>query len=142
MANTPHYHKTYDEHFEVLEGALEVRLGKDTKTLHSGQKVVAPKNTLHCFHNPADEPVRFLVELRPGSSGFEKSLKAGYRLAADGLTSANGVPKNPYHLALLLEWSEARLPGIFTVVEPLFWLLARLAHRKGIDKELEKTYCR
>ncbi|MBA2715375.1 MAG: hypothetical protein H0U55_17720 [Rubrobacteraceae bacterium] len=25
----PHYHKTYDEHFEVLAGALEVLLGKE-----------------------------------------------------------------------------------------------------------------
>jgi mannose-6-phosphate isomerase-like protein (cupin superfamily) len=40
--NGPHYHKTYDEHFEVIEGTLEVLLGKDTHTLHQGQKAVAP----------------------------------------------------------------------------------------------------
>jgi hypothetical protein len=35
-----------------------------------------------------------------------------------------------------------RLPGVFTVAEPLFRLLAKRAQRKGIDKELEAKYAR
>ena len=140
--NAPHYHKTYDERFEVLEGALEVLVGEETLTLHPGEKAVAKKNTLHRFRNPTDEPTTFLVELRPGHGGFEKALKAGYGLAADGRTLSDGTPKNPYHLGVLLEWSEMRLPGIFTLAEPFFRLLARRARRKGIDKELEARYCR
>jgi hypothetical protein len=35
-----------------------------------------------------------------------------------------------------------RLPGLFTVAEPLLRLLARRARRKGIDRELEVRYCR
>jgi len=140
--NAPHYHKTYDEHFEVVEGALEVLVGKETRVLRPGQKAVAGKNTLHRFRNPTERPTTFLVELRPGHAGFEKALKAGYGLAADGRTLSDGTPKNPYHLAVLLEWSELRVPGILTVAEPLFRLLARRARRKGIDKELEARYCR
>jgi quercetin dioxygenase-like cupin family protein len=48
----PHYHKTYDEHFEVLEGVLELRVGGDTRNLHAGQKALAPKNTLHKLSHP------------------------------------------------------------------------------------------
>ncbi len=77
--NDTHFHKTYEEHFEVIEGSLEV--------------LVAGKNVLHRFRNPTDTPTRFLVELRPGHAGFEKALKAGYGLAADGLTGSNGAPK-------------------------------------------------
>jgi mannose-6-phosphate isomerase-like protein (cupin superfamily) len=139
--NAPHYHKTYDEHFEVLEGVLEVMVGGETRTLRLGEKAVAPKYTLHNFRNPTGEPTTFLVELRPGSAGFAKALKAGYGLAADGLTRADGTPKNLYHLAVLLEWSDIRLPGIFTVAEPLFGLLAKRARRKGIDSKLEARYC-
>ena len=109
-----HYHKTYAEHFEVLEGVLEVMVGGGTRALRPGEKAVAPKNTLHDFRNPTGEPATFLVELRPGSAGFEKALKAGYGLAADGLTRADGTPKYLYYLAVLLEWSDMRLPGIFT----------------------------
>ncbi len=138
--NDPHYHLTYDEHFEVLEGALEVLVGKDTVTLRPGEKAVATKNTLHRFRNPTNQPARFLVELRPGHSGFEKAIKVAYGLASDGLASANGTPRNLYYTALLMEWSDIRLPGIYTVAEPLFRLLARRARRKGIDRELEARY--
>lgn len=140
--NAPHYHKSYDEHFEVLEGTLEVRTGEEWRALLPGQKATAAKNVLHCFRNPTEEPARFLVELRPGHTGFENALRAGYALARDGLVRAGGAPKNLYYLAVLLEWSEIRLPGFFTAVEPLLRLLARRARRKGIDRYLEERYCR
>ncbi len=140
--NTPHYHKTYDEHFEVVEGTLEVLVGKETRVLRPGQKAVAPRNTLHRFRNPGEQRARFLVELRPASAGFEKAIKAGYGLARDGRVRADGTPKNLYHLAVLLEWSEIRLPGVFTIAEPLLRFLAKRARRKGIDRELEARYCR
>jgi mannose-6-phosphate isomerase-like protein (cupin superfamily) len=134
----PHYHNTYEEHFEVLRGELEVHVGGETRTLRPGEKAAVPLNTLHNFRNPTGEPTTFLVELRPGSAGFEKALKAGYGLASDG--------RNPlyhsYYLAVLLGWSDMRLPGVFTVAEPLLRLLAKRARRKGIDGELEARYCR
>jgi mannose-6-phosphate isomerase-like protein (cupin superfamily) len=138
----PHYHKTYAEHFEVIEGTLEVLVGDETRVLSAGQKAVVPKNTLHRFHNATGETVTFLCEMRPGQPGFEKTIMVGYGLASDGLTRSDGTPKNLYHMALLLEWSEIRVPGFFTVVEPLMRLLAKRARRKGIDGELEAKYCR
>ena len=139
---TPHYHLTYAEHFEVISGALEVMVGGETRTLTAGEKSVAPKNTLHNFHNATDRPTTFLVEFRPGHGGFEKALRVAYGLASDGLSNSKGLPKNLYHTALLFEWGEGRLPGIFALLEPLFGLLARRARRKGIDRQLEARYCR
>lgn len=139
---TPHYHLTYAEHFEVISGALEVMLGGETRTLTAGEKSVAPKNTLHNFHNATDETTTFLIELRPGSSGFEKALRVAYGLASDGLSNSKGLPKNLYHTALLFEWGEGRLPGVFAILEPIFRLLAKRARRKGIDRELEARYVR
>ncbi len=139
----PHYHKTYDEHFEVLDGTLEVLLGKQKHTLRSGQKAIAPRNTRHRFHNPTDAPTTFLVELRPGKTGFENTLKAGYGLAEDGRDRhTEGFVKNLYQLAVLLEWSEIRLSGVMGLIEPLLRLLAKRARNKGIDRELETQYCR
>ncbi len=138
----PHFHKTYSEHFEVLDGELEVLVGEETHTLRPGQKAVATKNVLHRFGNSTDRTTTFRVELRPGHVGFEKTLKVTYGLASDGRTLSDGTPKNLYHMAVLLEWSEIRLPGIFSVAEPLFRRLARRARQKGIDKELEAKYCR
>lgn len=137
----PHYHKTYSERFEVLEGTLEVLVGRQTLTLKAGQRAEAHRDTRHRFRNPGGEPARFLVELRPGHAGFEKSVKVAYGLARDGHFRANGAPRNLYHLALLLEWGEMRVPGSFSVIESLFRLLVKLARRKGIDRELEAGYC-
>ena len=53
----------------------------------------------------------------------------------------DGSPRDPYHMALILEWADIRLPGIFRLVEPLLRFLAKRARRKGIDKELEARYC-
>lgn len=138
--NAPHYHLTYDEHFEVLEGALEVQLGEYSRVLRPGGKAVAYRTVVHRFRNPTDEPTTFLVELRPGHEGFEKAIKVAYGLAEDGMAAANDAPKNPYHLALVFEWGEGRLPGAFTLAEPVFRLLAKQARRKGIDRELEDRY--
>ena len=109
----------------------------ETHTLRSGEKPTVPLNTLHNFYNPTQATTIFLVELRPGSAGFEKALKAGYGLESDGRSS-----HHPYQLAVLLGWSDMRLPGYFTAVEPLLRLLERRARRKGIDRELEARYCR
>lgn len=139
----PHYHKTYDEHFEVLDGTLEVTLGKQKHILQPGQKAVAPKLTRHRFHNATDTPTTFLVELRPGKTGFENALKAGYGLAEDGRDRhTEGFVKDLYQLAVLLEWSEIRLSGVVGLMEPLLRLLAKRARNKGIDRELETQYCR
>ena len=126
----------------MISGALEVMVGGETRTLTAGEESVAPKNTLHNFHNATDRPTTFLVEFRPGHGGFEKALRVAYGLASDGLSNSKGLPKNLYHTALLFEWGEGRMPGFFTVVEPLFRLLAKRARRKGIDRELEARYCR
>jgi hypothetical protein len=103
----------------------------------------SPRRTrLHRFRNRTDGPTTFLVELRPGHGGFEKAVRVVYGLASDGRVFSDGTPKNPYHLALLLEWSDIGVPGLFGVAEPLFRLLAKRARRKGIDKKLEAEYCR
>ena len=69
--NTPHYHKTYDEHFEVLEGALEVLVGQETRILRPGQKAVAKKNVLHRFRNTTGSG--------PGSSSSSGRATRGSR---------------------------------------------------------------
>jgi hypothetical protein len=52
----------------------------------------------------------------------------------------NGVPRNPLHLALLLEMGEVRLPGACAALERFLGLLARIARWRGADHELERRY--
>ena len=137
----PHYHLSYAEHFHVISGTLTVGVGNKVYTLQPGDGAVAPINTRHFFRNNTNENVIFHVELRPGSEGFENAVKAGYGLARDGACLKDGTPRNIYHLALLLDWSEIRLDGFMKYLSPLFRVLAKRARRKGIDRELIEKYC-
>ncbi|MCU0493556.1 MAG: cupin domain-containing protein [Chloroflexaceae bacterium] len=140
--NRTHYHLSFAERFEVLEGELQVLLGKATQLLTPGQTATAPPNTLHCFSNPTNQTTRFLVELRPGHTGFEQALQIAYGLAADGKTNRESLPTNPYHMAILFTTSEGMVPGVFALLTPVFRFLAARARKLGIEQELIRKYCR
>ena len=139
--NPPHYHTNFSERFEVLEGELQVLLGTETQTLRPGETKTAYRNTLHCFKNPTDKTVRFLVDIQPGSTGFERALQIAYGLATDGKANKQGLPKNLYHLAVIFVLGEGRMPGAFALVMPLFPFLAARARKKGIEQcqQLQNT---
>lgn len=138
--NTPHYHISYTEHFRALTGRVVIELDGVKLELGEGDEATAPPGSLHCFHNTSSDRAIFQIELNPGHEGFEKSLRVGYALAADGRTNKKAIPKNLMHTAVLLEWSETRLPGIYTLLEQPLKLLARVAHRRGVDRALERQY--
>lgn len=137
-----HYHKTYSEKFDCLEGELKVRAGKTTHTLSPGQSVIALPNVNHRFFNTSSKTCKFKVELNPASRGFEQSLQIGYGLATDGQTNSKGFPKDRLALAWLFEISESNLPGWMSVFEFILRRQARKAKAKGLDQELIRKYVR
>jgi quercetin dioxygenase-like cupin family protein len=137
-----HYHKTYSEKFDCLEGELKVQSGKAIHMLSPGQTVTAHPNVNHRFFNTSDKVCKFRVELRPGSPGFEKSLQVGYGLARDGETNGKGFPRNRHALAWLFEISESNLPGWMSVFEFILRRQAKKARESGLDQELIRKYVR
>lgn len=135
-----HYHKTYSEKFDCLEGEVQVQLGKTMHTLNPGQSATAAPNINHLFRNRSGKPCKFLVELRPASRGFEQSLQIGYGLAGDGLCKPNGFPKDKLALAWLFDISESNLPGWMSVFEFILHKQAKKAIEKGVDKRLMEKY--
>ncbi len=135
-----HFHKTYSEKFDCLEGEVQVQLNKTVHKLQPGQAATAQPNVNHLFRNRSGKPCRFLVELRPASRGFEQSLQIGYGLANDGLTKPNGFPKDRLALAWLFEISESNLPGWMSIFEFILRRQAKKARKKGIDKKLLAQY--
>jgi mannose-6-phosphate isomerase-like protein (cupin superfamily) len=87
--NRVHYHKAFAERFEVL-AELHVQVGKAIHILKPTQSAAALVTTLHRFFNPTAQPTRFLVELRPGHTGFEQAIQIAYGLAAAGKTTTDG----------------------------------------------------
>jgi mannose-6-phosphate isomerase-like protein (cupin superfamily) len=141
-AGTPgvplHYHLTFTERFEVLEGRLDLRVGEEQLVLGSGESATVPLGTAHRFWNAGSEPAVFEAEIRPARK-MEQSLRAMVGLARDGKTDDKGVPKNIFELALLYELSESFIVGMPLFLQNgVFGTLARLARRRGYDPEFSR----
>ncbi|MCI0751183.1 MAG: cupin domain-containing protein [Flammeovirgaceae bacterium] len=135
-----HYHKAYSEKFICKEGTLGVTLGKTEHLLQAGQSAVAEKNIIHRFYNNTSTVVKFSVELKPGSEGFERSLQIGYGLARDGKTNQKGIPKNLFHVSMLLDMSESKLPGAYSIFEFILKGIAKLGYTLGMKEKLKRYY--
>jgi mannose-6-phosphate isomerase-like protein (cupin superfamily) len=141
-AGTPgvplHYHLTFTEGFEVLEGRLDLRVGEGHLVLGSDESAMVPLGTAHRFWNAGSKPAIFEAEIRPARK-MEQSLRAMVGLARDGKTDDRGVPKNIFELALLYELSESYIVGMPLFLQRgVFGILARLARGRGYDPEFSR----
>ncbi len=134
-----HFHLAYTERFEVLEGRLDLCVGRRNHVvLTRGEAALARLKVPHRFWNATDEPTVFEVEIRPAGN-FERSIRAADGLARDGKTNEKGVPKNLFELALAYELSESYLAGLPLFLQArLFGVLARIARRRGYDPEFSR----
>ena len=131
-ASTPlHYHRTYDEHFECMEGELSLEIDRKITVLRAGDQVTAPRRSVHRFFNQGAESVLFRTTVSPGHAGYEQMLKIVHGLAVDGLTDAKGLPRKFWHLGILVALSETNLPGWLSLLQPLLLRSARRALADG-----------
>ena len=107
-----HVHPHQSERFEVIEGIVEVRLGREKILVGPGDVVDIAPGIAHTWKNAGAEDVRFRVEVRP-SLGFERMIETMFGLAADGKTTRKGMP-NPLRLAVIARhhFDAARLPVV------------------------------
>jgi quercetin dioxygenase-like cupin family protein len=94
-----HVHPYQTERFEVLEGALGLRLGDQELVAAPGDVAVVPPRTVHRFWNAGNGNARFLAEVRPALQ-FESLIETMFTLAAEGKTNRKGMP-NPLRLAVI-----------------------------------------
>jgi len=137
--NDWHYHTRFTEQFTVVEG--QVKIGRNGKEiiLNKGQTAEANKKDMHYFKNVLDQKSVVLVKTTP-AAGLEKTLRVAYGLMNDGLLK-NDMTENPWHMCLLLAYSESYLPGMPNwFQEPLINALAKIAQWKGEDKSLYKYF--
>lgn len=137
--NDWHYHVSFEESFTVLDG--RVRIGKDgsEQVLEQGDSVSVNRTHFHFFKNARAEKSSLLVRIAP-AGGLEKTLRVAYGLINDGLLK-NDMTRNPWHMALLLAYSESYLPGMPSwFQEPLINALARIAQWRGEDRDLYKYF--
>ena len=137
--NDPHYHKDFEEHFTVLQGTLTVYIKGVPHMLMVGDTATAIRQTMHHFRNETDSMVLMTVRTTP-AGGLEKTLRVAYGLINTGQLK-NNFTKNPWHMCLLLGYSQSYLEGLPSFIqEPLVTSLAKIAQWKGEDKSLEEFY--
>jgi quercetin dioxygenase-like cupin family protein len=137
--NDWHYHNTFSEQFTVVKGQVRIGHQGDEILLNEGQTTIANRATMHFFKNAIGQTSRLLVKTVP-ASGLEKTIRVAYGLINDKKLK-NDMTENPWHMALLLGYSETYLeglPGWFQ--EPLITALAKIAQWRGEDKELYKYF--
>lgn len=137
--NEWHYHKSFTEEFTVVEGQVKIGRNGSETIIGKGQSALAEHDDMHFFLNARDEKSVLLVKITP-AAGLEKTLRVAYGLINDGLLK-NDMTENPWHMALLLGYSETYLeglPGWFQ--EPLITALAKIAQWRGEDRELYKYF--
>jgi len=94
-----HVHPSQSERFNVIEGALGLKVGTEKRTLGRGEVAVVEPGTPHKFWNAGEDEVRFVCEVRPALQ-FESLLETMFTLAVDGKTNRKGMP-NPLRLAVI-----------------------------------------
>ena len=107
-----HVHPNQSETFEVLEGELSLKVGRDKLVAQAGDVVTVAPGKVHKFWNAGDSIVRFRCTVTP-SLGFEQFLQTICALGADGKLSKRGMP-SPLRLAVIANASfdDSRAPYV------------------------------
>jgi quercetin dioxygenase-like cupin family protein len=105
-----HVHPYQTETFEILEGELTFKAGKETIVAEAGDTVRVDPGTPHKFWNAGETDARFRTEVRPALQ-FESLIETMFALAGDGKTNKKGMP-NPLRLAVIANahYDVVRLP--------------------------------
>ena len=105
-----HVHPYQTEIFEILEGEVTFRAGKETIVAKAGDTVRVDPGTPHRFWNAGETDARFRTEIRPALE-FESLIETMFALANDGKTNRKGLP-NPLRLAVIANahFDVVRLP--------------------------------
>ena len=75
-----HVHEREDELTYVIEGALEVTVGTETRVVRAGESIFKPRGTVHAFAVAGEAPVRFLETITPaGFEGYFRAIAAAVR---------------------------------------------------------------
>jgi hypothetical protein len=82
------------------------------------------------------------VDIKPGQTGFEQSLRILYGLAQDGLVDDRSVPLDINHTAVIGRLSQIRMAGLgMQAMRPFLKWLGYRAEKNGLQNELIKKYC-
>jgi quercetin dioxygenase-like cupin family protein len=114
----PHSHPSQEEHFEVLEGELSVKLGGETRVVNTGDTVDVPRGTVHTFWNSGTGIARAKWQVRPAQR-TEEFFRAVDNLRKQGHGTSAGLSP-PAGALVAREFSGEFTPAVSQVVRSAF----------------------
>lgn len=139
----PHYHVTYSEKFEPIDGILTVVLGdKDEhRKIGPGETAWVPMGTKHRFTNDTEGWINSKGSVFPASAGFERALYILFGLADDDLVQKDGMPKSLVQTAVISKMSDMKFTGISgMLLNALVDVLAWYGRWSGEEERLLQKY--
>jgi mannose-6-phosphate isomerase-like protein (cupin superfamily) len=130
-----HVHPTAEESYEVIEGALDVCLGGEWKTVRAGESATAPAGVPHTLRNSSGEPVRIVNIHRPALQ-FESFFREMQSLIHQGKIT-HLPPKEP-RSAIYVAMLFGKYPHEIRVTKPpngVFKALAFVGRTLGFKLE-------
>jgi mannose-6-phosphate isomerase-like protein (cupin superfamily) len=113
-----HLHPDQDEHFEVLDGALRVRIDGIDRELAVGDTLDVPRGSVHQMWNPATEAARVRWTTTPAGR-TEQWFRELNELQRSGKTTGSGTPSPLAMGVLLREYRDVfRLAGPEPLLRP------------------------
>lgn len=94
-----HVHSREDEIFYVLEGAYDLHVGNERRTVSAGASAVLPRNVPHGFRNAGSTPSRLLCVIAPG--GLEEYFLAVAKCSPSPNPAQLAELARPFGLTLL-----------------------------------------
>jgi mannose-6-phosphate isomerase-like protein (cupin superfamily) len=127
-----HLHPSQDEHFEVLDGSLRVKVDGDERDLETGDTLDIPRGTAHQMWNPGFKEARVSWETRPAGR-TEDWFRAIDRLYREDRVGSKGEPGPLAFAALLTEFDDVfqLAIGPRRVVQGALGLLAPFGRARG-----------
>ena len=123
FAPPTHRHPSQVEEYEVLEGAIEVMVDGQWRTLRVGDSASVPINTDHTFRMLPGQSVRVRNFHRPGGR-FDEFIEEQHRFVTSG--RFKGLKHPSTAIAMAMAWDE-RADLLVPSSRPLRWAIAVLA---------------
>jgi mannose-6-phosphate isomerase-like protein (cupin superfamily) len=130
-----HVHPTAEESYEVIEGALDIFVDGEWRTLRSGESASAPAGVPHTLRNATTEPVRIVNIHRPALQ-FESLFREMHGLIRQG--KIKRLPPKEPRSAIYVAMLFGKYPDEIRVTKPpngVFKALAMVGGALGFKLE-------
>lgn len=140
-----HYHPTYEERFEVLEGEYVFIVDGEKRTLTAGDELTVLPNTPHTYRDESSELATNIGEARPPAQ-IEEVITKMFGLAHEGKVGDDGEPTFLHLMTMVPELSDDTVftsppPLVQKVLATILAPVARMAgHQATYPKYLDDSF--